>query len=260
MRARVVPAPSGARWLAEGWRILRASPLAWPGIVFAYLLMTQIVAFVPLVGIAVALGLVPVFTTGLMGAARAASLGAAPNLAMLFDGFRQELRPQLVLGAVYLLLTFAAFGGAMYADGTGALRQVFLEGAGERVSDADLVAAVVPLALLYLPVLLLFWFAPQLAGWHSTGAAKALFFSLFACLLNWRAFLVYAVVTAVFAFALPVFALQLLVVITGWKILPGLALVPVALVVLPTLYGSYYASYRDVFVPAAGETQPQAAP
>jgi hypothetical protein len=259
MRARVVPAPSGARWLAEGWRMLRASPLAWPGIVFAYLLMTQIVALVPLIGFAIALGLVPVFTTGLMGAARAASLGAVPNFSMLFDGFRQELRPQLILGAVYLALTLAAFGIALYADGTGALRQVFLEGAGEKASDADLVSAVVPLALVYLPVLLLFWFAPQLAAWHSTGAAKALFFSFFACLLNWRAFLVYAAVTAVFAFALPVFALQLLVAVTGWKIIPGVALVPVALVVLPTLYGSYYASYRDVFVPPS-ETPPQAAP
>jgi hypothetical protein len=259
MRARVVPAASGARWLAEGWRILRASPLAWPGIVFAYLLMTQIAAFVPLLGVAVALGLVPVFTTGLMGAARAAALGSRPTLAMLFDGFRQELRPQLVLGAVYLVLTLAAFAGAMYADDAGALRSAFLEGAGERASDADLAAAMVPLGLLYLPVMLLFWFAPLLAAWHSTGAAKALFFSFFACVLNWRAFLAYGALAALFAFALPALALRLLVAATGWEVVPGLALVPVALVVLPTLYGSYYASYREIFAAPAAEAQPQAA-
>jgi hypothetical protein len=259
MRARVVPATNGARWLAEGWRILRASPLAWPGIVFAYLFMTQIVALVPIIGIAAALVLVPVFTTGLMGAARAAALGSAPTLAMLFDGFRQELRPQLVLGAVYLVLAFAAFGGATYMDDAGALRQVFLEGAGEHAGDADLAAALVPLALLYLPVMLLFWFAPQLAAWHSTGAAKALFFSFFACLLNWRAFLAYGVFATLFAFALPALALHLLVAATGWQLVPGLVLVPVALVVLPTLYGSYYASYREIFAVPAADAQPQAA-
>ena len=244
--------------MAEGWRILRASPLAWPGIVFAYLLMTQIVAILPLVGVAAALALVPVFTTGLMGAARAAARGSPPTLAMLFDGFRQELRPQLALGAIYLVLTFAAFGGAMYADGAGALRQVFLEGAAEGAADADLFTALVPLALLYLPVMLLFWFAPQLAAWHSTGAAKALFFSFFACLLNWRAFLAYGAFAALFAFALPALALHLLVAATGWQIVPGLALVPVALVVLPTLYGSYYASYREIFA-APADAQAEAA-
>jgi hypothetical protein len=253
MRARVVPAASGARWLVEGWRILRASPLAWSGIVFAYLLMTQILAFVPLIGVAAALGLVPVFTTGLMGAARAASLGSTPSFAMLFDGFRHEVRPQLILGAVYLALTFAAFGAALYADRTGALRQVFLEGAGELAGDADLAGALVPLALLYLPVMLLFWFAPQLAAWHSTGAAKALFFSFFACLLNWRAFLAYGAFAALFTLALPAFALQLVLMATGWQIVPGLAAIPVALVILPTLYGSYYASYREIFAaPSAG--------
>jgi len=35
--------------------------------------------------------------------ARAASRGSGVRLGMLFDGFRLGLRPQLVLGAVYLV-------------------------------------------------------------------------------------------------------------------------------------------------------------
>jgi len=33
-------------------------------------------------------------------------------------------------------------------------------------------------------------------AWHATGRGKRLFFSFFACLMNWRAFLAYGTVTA----------------------------------------------------------------
>ena len=57
--------------------------------------------------------------------------------------------------------------------------------------------ALAATAALYMPVMLAFWFAPPLAAWHSTGAVKALFFSLAASLMNWRAFLGYGAVTAI---------------------------------------------------------------
>jgi hypothetical protein len=89
---------------------------------------------------------------------------------------------------------------------------------------------------LYLPLMLAFWFAPPLAAWHAAGVAKALFFSFFACLMNWRAFAAYGALAAVLAGAS---ALAVRV--------STLLFVPVLIVLLPTLFASFYASYDEIF-------------
>jgi len=104
--------------------------------------------------------------------------------------------------------------------------------------------------------MMLFWFAPPLVAWHSTSPMKALFYSFFACLLNWRAFLVYgaaaAAVTLVVPFVL-VLTLRALVanVSFAWLAFPMLA------VLLPTLFASFFASYRDVFGNQEPAPEPQ---
>jgi hypothetical protein len=254
MQARIVPAARGARWLGEGWRMFRAAPLGWLSLVFVYLFGTQVVALVPVVGVVVALLAVPGLTVGMMGAARAASHGGAVRVGMLFEAFRSGPRPQLALGAVYLACSFLIFAALSLADGDGAVRAALAgREAPAELAAADWVGAGAALALLYAPVMMMFWFAPVLAAWHSTGAAKALFFSFFACLLNWRAFLAYGAVAALAMVALPLAAISLPLLLFGAdkaKLAP-LAL-PLLIFLLPTLFASFYASYRDVFGSEAG--------
>ena len=97
--------------------------------------------------------------------------------------------------------------------------------------------------------MMMFWFAPMLAAWHSAGAAKALFFSFFACLMNWRAFLAYGAVTLLAVVAVPLAALSLILVLAAGGARPQLAplMLPLVILILPTLFASFYASYRDVF-------------
>jgi hypothetical protein len=93
---------------------------------------------------------------------------------------------------------------------------------------------------------MMFWFAPPLVAWHSVGAVKALFFSFFACLMNWRAFLAYALATAVFTLVVPFLVLLIARSVAGG--LPAMSLIfPLLAVLLPTLFASFYVSYRDVF-------------
>ena len=82
MQARIVSAAGGARWLIDGWAIYRRSILGWLALVAAYLLVTNLVAYVPVLGIFAALVLVPPLSVGLMAGARAASHGAAPELSI----------------------------------------------------------------------------------------------------------------------------------------------------------------------------------
>jgi hypothetical protein len=246
VRARVVPASQGLRWLAEGWSMFRAAPLGWLVLVFVYLFSTQVVALVPVVGLVAALVAVPGLSVGLMGAARAASHGGAVHVTMLLDGFRNGLPAQLALGAAYLACSLALFGMLALVDDAGALRAVL---AGSEPSEpGDVALAGAAAAVFYLPVAMLFWFAPVLAAWHSVGPGKALFFSFIACLMNWRAFVAYGALTALVMLALPLVALALPVAVFG---VPSARLaplmVPLLLVLLPTLFASFYASYRDVF-------------
>jgi hypothetical protein len=249
MQARIVPALRGAYWLAEGWLMFRAAPLGWLSLVFVYLFGTQVLALVPVVGMVVALMAVPGLTAGMMGAARAASRGGELRVAMLFDAFRAGPREQLLLGAAYLGCGFLIFAALSLVDSGGELRAALAgRGAPGAVTADDVLRAGLVLAALYTPIMMLFWFAPVLAAWHSAGAAKALFFSFFACLLNWRAFLVYGALAAALMVVLPIAVLTLpLLLAGGEKARLAPLVLPLLILMLPTLFASFYASYRDVF-------------
>jgi len=250
MQARIVRPAQGARWLGEGWQLFRTAPLGWLALACVYLLGTNVLALVPVIGFVAALMMVPALTVGMMAAARAASHGGQPNVRMLAEGFQAGARAQLGLGAIYFLLSTLVFGATALADQEGKLRAM-LGGrapAGE-LALADIVLPLAVFALSYVPVLMMFWFAPPLAAWHSTGALKALFFSFVACVMNWRAFLAYGAAVALMMMALPLAALLALRAFGGADLRVAVAslVFPLLLLMLPTLFASFYVSYRDVF-------------
>ena len=251
MQARIVGAGRGARWLAEGWRLFRVAPLAWLAAVFGYWLLMTVVSLLPLVGVAVAAVLVPAFSVGFMALARAAGRHAPLELGLLFDGFRNEPRAQIVLGVIYFICLALLLGASALAD-DGALARWMLTGerpADEVLQSEAFLGALAATAALYLPVMLAFWFAPPLAAWHATGPAKALFFSFTASMMNWRAFLAYGAVLALVTLLVPFVLLSALALASeGSFRLPMASLVlPLLIVLLPTLFASFYVSYRDVF-------------
>ena len=254
MQPLIVPWANGARWLLDGWRLFRAAPIGWLALVFAYWLMMTLVSIIPFAGIVAAAVLVPPFSVGFMAAGRAAANGAPLTFTLLFEGFRRAARVQLVLGAVYFACLAGVLGATVLADGGGVARWVL---AGQRpdehaLQSAELYAALGIAAALYAPVMMMFWFAPVLAAWHAASAAKALFFSFFGFLINWRAFLAYGAGAALLTTVVPMLALSVLLLFSGGSMAVPLAglLFPLLMVLLPTLFASFYASYRDVF--AAG--------
>jgi hypothetical protein len=67
--------------------------------------------------------------------------------------------------------------------------------------------------------------------------------------MNWRAFLGYGALTAVVALAIPFLLLSAIALAFGAALkVPVASLVfPLIIVLLPTLFASFYASYSDVF-------------
>jgi hypothetical protein len=251
VKARIVSAAHGARWLIEGWRLFRAAPLGWLAVVFAYWLLMTLISLVPFAGIVIAAVLVPGFSVGFMAAARAAGRGAPLEISLLFDGFKNGRNSLLILGAIYFGCLALLLAATLLADGGSLARwMAFGERPGDDAAASDeFLAALLLAASLYTPVMMMFWFAPPLAAWHSVRPVKALFFSFFACLMNWRAFLAYGAVTALLTLVLPFVALTAVLLASGGALkLPVMGLVfPLLIVMLPTLFASFYASYRDVF-------------
>jgi hypothetical protein len=257
MRPRVSTALGGVRWLLEGWRLFRVSPAVWLMLVFLYWLLMTLLSVLPAIGVVAATLLVPGFSVGFMAASRICERKLAPEIAVLFSGFRGGLLPrQLALGAVYCGSLALLLGASSLADG-GALARWMVSGARPDVetlqSDA-FYAALVVAAAGYAPVMALFWFAPVLAAWHGLGAAQALFYSFFATLVNWRAFLGYGAAAALVTIALPALVLGALLVASGGQLRLGLMslVLPLLILLLPTLLASFYASYRDVFGAVSG--------
>jgi hypothetical protein len=251
VQVRIVGAARGARWLAEGWQLFRAAPFGWLGLVFGYWLIMTLISLVPYAGIVVAAVLVPAFSVGFMAAARAAEHGGRLRFGVLFDGLHQAPRPQLLLGLAYFLCLVAVLAATALAD-EGALLRWMLTGRRpdeETIQSGGFLAAMATAALLYAPVMMMFWFAPPLAAWHSAPPVKALFFSAAACLMNWRAFVAYGAVTALATLVLPFIVLSAVMLLSGGALMvPAMSLVfPLLILLLPTLFASFYVSYRDIF-------------
>jgi hypothetical protein len=249
-----VPAACGWNWVLTGFALFRKSPAMWALLVFSYIMLMQLLGMVPLLGWLAATVLIPAFSASFMIVSRELDQGRRLGVALLFSGFRSNLAALLTQGGVYLASGLAILGLSALIDG-GALLQLMILGERPPASsfeDGSLAGAAALAGALYLPVLAAFWFAPALSAWRNLPAFQSLFYSLFAAWRNWRAFLAYGsavlLLGLVCSFALFVLAL-LLRGLLGDKSQNALLLVvlPVMLTYVPTLFASFYASYRDIF-------------
>lgn len=252
MQALTLPTKRGWRWLADGFRIFRKSPLLLGVIVVGYWILMAVVNAIPLLGPIAATLCIPAFSVSLMNVCRDVEHERPIAPLHLFSGFRRNLRPLLALGALYLGGVLAILGVSALADG-GALMQMMISGKppGEELLAGGSFLVATQIALLLLtPLMMAYWYAPVLAAWHDLPVGKALFFSFIACLRNWRAIFAYAVALMVFGALLPGLALGLLASLMpqSASFFTALFFMPLLLVLAPTLFASFYVSYRDVFV------------
>ena len=252
MRAQTLPAAAGWRWLAAGFAIFRRNPPLLALLVVCYWVTVLFLNALPVIGALAASLAMPGLAVGLMQAARDLERGATIGLPTLFSGFRRNPRTLLALGALYLACTIAILSLSALVDGGELLSFMLSSKAADRemIESGDLALPALFVMLLMTPVVMAYWFAPVLAAWHGLSAGKSLFFSIVACLRNWRAFVVYFVSIAIFGMLLPgLIVAAVTILLPGGGEVMSVALSSLLVVVLmPTLYGSFYASYRDVFV------------
>ena len=106
---------------------------------------------------------------------------------------------------------------------------------------------------LYVPLSLLFWFAPALVHWNRVPVIQSLFFSIVACVRNFWAFTVFGLLwCAVFIGAGVV--ISLLGAVLGGAAFASLLMVPTTLLMAAMFFTSIYFSYVDSFEDAGDET------
>lgn len=251
MRAQTLPPASGWQWILGGFAIFRRNPVMFGMLVVAYWFTVLFLNIVPFIGALIASLAIPGLSVGLMQASRHLERGQPIGLQTLFGSLKDNGRTLVLLGAFYLCCTLGALGLSALLDGGDLMRFMLASNRAERaaVEDSDFSLSVIFVMMLMLPVLMAWWFAPVLAAWHRLSVGRALFFSFMACWMNWRPFLIYAISLLIVVGIVPGLLLGILLLI-----LPGAAnlatailTLPMVLVIAPTIFASFYVSYRDIF-------------
>ncbi|KND59794.1 hypothetical protein BVER_04806c [Candidatus Burkholderia verschuerenii] len=261
MRLIEVPAKAGYVWFRQGLWLFRRNPFAFLTVFFAYLFVMTLISRVPLIGPFLPLLFIPGVAVGFMAACRDTIAGKPVWPTVLVDGFRSYgtvvARRLLLFGALYIVSMAAIFAISAFVDG-GTLLSLMI-GDGPTGDPETVAASFNPLAVLvamacYLPVAMLFWFAPILVAWHEVPTAKALFFSLVSCWRNRGAFVLYGVLWIAVAIAVS-FGMTALMQAIGVSQEMALAvLMPASILVTTALYCSFYATYRGCFGVQSPET------
>jgi len=244
------PAAQGLAWVRQGWELFKLAPIPWSGMTALIFLVLMGLGALPYVGGILVHVLSPFIVTAYLAASRAGQQGEQVNFLYLGAGFRQGRDSLLVIGVAYMLATLLVFRGVAFFTGGDLsllLSQVENPHALTPEEARALLDGILPTlglgALLMTPLLMATWFSPGLAHFEGFRPVKAMWWSLWACAVNWRPLLVYSSVLGL---------LGMVAVIIPF----GLGL----LVFIPWALTSTYAAYQDIFPPAAEDVVPDAVP
>lgn len=234
MTVKSVDIGRGAGWIGEGFRLFGKDPGIWLAIVVLLVVLTVVAAFLPVIGPIAMQIISPILLGGLMLGCRAQERGEALTIGHLFAGFGDRAGQLAVVGLCYLagqvlIVIVAVVLLLMSLGGVGALGQ--LQGSDPAAALALMGSVAIPMLValaLYVPLLMLLWFAPALVVFDNQDALPAMRASFDACLRNILPFLLYGVVGLILAI---VASIPLML---GW------------LVLLPVLIASVYAAYNDI--------------
>lgn len=248
---RVLAARQGAVWVREGFRLFHRAPLIWVLTLLAYWLALMVMSLLPLLGLMVPIVLSPGLGLGFMMIAQAIDRGETAAPVQLLAGFRAPGgRHLLRLGLIYLLALSTILLLSVLLDDDWfqpIVEQTTSEAESSGRASVGVPTGLVVVALGYLPIMMAFWYAPQLMIWRQFPAGKALFYSFFAVWRNRAAFLVYGLGWLGVILGASLLVSAAIAALGGGPQRVLLGVMPVSLLLMAIGHGSFYASTRDVF-------------
>lgn len=218
----------GVAWWSEGWHLFREATGLWIGISVVLVLINIGLGLVPVIGDLASSFLFPVFGAGLMLGCHSLDSGEELTFGHLFAGFQSNFGRLLMVGVLYLV-GIAAIIAVAAALGFGGGFAAAAAGGKSTAAFSGLLFGGLAALVLGVPLVMSIWFAPGLVVLHDLTAFEAMKLSFRGCLRNFLPFLIYGLVFIVLAVlaSLPLFL--------GW------------LALMPVMFCSTYASYRDIF-------------
>jgi uncharacterized membrane protein len=238
MSSRTVDAGNGWQWIVDGFGLFKKFPALWIAFAVALLVIWFVSFAIPVLGPLLFNLLSPVLLAGIMLGCRAVDNGKDLEFGYLFAGFQNNAAALVTIGGIYLVGSIIILG-VVFLTGGGSMMATVMQ---KSPSDVQMVAgamrsmalALMIAAALYVPLLMLIWFAPMLVVFDNMKPVDAMKASFSACLANWLPFLIYG-----------------LIIMVLWVI----AAIPLGLgliILLPVLFCSVYTSFKDIFgAPAA---------
>jgi hypothetical protein len=246
MKVKQVGTKQGLQWILNGLYQFRQSPLIWIILCSALYAIIAILSYaLELIGLLVFTILFPILLAGLMTGCRALEQGEKLQFSHLFTGFKISPAPLLTLGAISLVGQLLIFGIMSIIAGDVAMDYVI---EGTRTNEetevikasGNLLSALIAGLILHAPLLMAIWFAPLLIVFDEMSPYAAMRLSFIACLSNFIPLQIFAISL----FVLVVMALMPYILLGFVSLSFGL----VNFVLMPILYASVYASYKDIFV------------
>lgn len=233
---RSVGAERGLTWLTEGWQPFARAPGQWIALTLLLLVAMTVCNALPVIGNLLSPFVYGVFAAATLLAARRARDGTSTELlndALAF-GSHPALKPVVIVSAIHLGLTLVAvMAGVLIMvafSGLGVVASAFQSDANMLASAlGGLLPGLLLMMLAMVAITAMYWFAIPDVVFRGTEPWTAMCRSLRACVGNAVPLLVYGVLCMI-AFAIAVIPF-------------GLGL----LVMLPVLFGSWLASYEDVY-------------
>lgn len=234
-----VPFGHGVSWLGSAWRNhFTNNPIAWIAALIVIGVLSLVVQLIPLLGFIVSSLISPIFGAGFMIGASAQDKGEDFTVGHAFSGFQNATGQLVLVGVFYIIGLFviilisAAIMGGSFAmfdmmEGDPAAIEAMMQ------NPAGFALPFLIMALLVIPLVMAYWFAPALVALDGLSALNAMKLSFVGCMKNVLPFLLYGIVLTV---------------------LMVLAVIPIGLgllLLLPVMMASMYTSYRDIYHPAA---------
>ena len=240
-----MPAMTGWTWLKEGAGLFRKQPAALTTLLFANILVSLLIGFVPLVGPMLAVVLIPSFSMAFMKACLMIENGERVTPVVALTGFRQPVFAQLCkVGLIYLVVSLLLNLIARFAIDP-AFFQQFPGGEASRMPEVtgSTMLTLFLVSALNMSVLIALSFAAPLVYWQQMGAGKAAFYSFFAVWKSARVFVVLLMAWFAFLFALCIVFTLLL----GGSNVARVAIMWLIFLFILLLQCSLYAAYRRIF-------------
>lgn len=173
----------GWGWIVDAWAMFKASAGAWVGLFVVWIVLQMALNLIPFAGVLLGI-LGPVFTAGILFAARDQERGENVRIGHLFAAFQSDRFGSLALLGLLHLVLYLLFGLLMAGVVFMVLGGMNIDVEHMGMPGPQVLVGGLLFLVLLLPLVMALWFSSILVALHDASPVEALKLSFSACMQN----------------------------------------------------------------------------